>query len=1054
MAGRAWALVVGLLWLVLGQRVSAQTILDSFEDVTSWRATWSEGAAAEVARDEGYSGMGMRMDFDLGAGGFATVHRDVPVALPANYTFKLWVRGSALPNSFELKLIGRNGDNVWWYKQHAFELSEGWREIVIKKSRIEFAWGPLGGGPPRDITAIEIAVAAGQGGRGSMWIDELRLEKREVEARMDLPPRVTASTAQPGHGPEMVLDQKAETSWHSGAIAAQQWLLIDLQVRREFGAVIVDWERDDFAVAYDVEASDDGKIWKSLHRCARGNGGRDYVYAPDGESRFLRFTLLESSRGQGYGIVAIYLAPYELSTSPNRFFEMIARDARRGLYPKYLAGEQTYWTIAGVDGDKEALINEEGTVESHRGGFSIEPFLYADGELITWNSVRTAQELEEGYLPIPSVTWQHERVAMRVTAVAAGTPGSSLLHLRYHVENRSSAYRDVTLFLAVRPFQVLPPWQNLNLVGGVSAIDELAFQERVVSVNGHEAMLTQTPPDRFGASTFDEGMITDFLDQGRVPAQTRTFDPFRYASGALMYSLRLDGGGAADVYLTVPFYDIKDAGRTTTVDGAAAQFAAALDRAASYWRRLLSRVEIQLPAAGERIARSIKSTLAYTLINRQGAAIHPGPRTYARAWIRDGAMISAALLEMGLTDEVRDFVRWYAQFQGADGRIPCCIDERGPDRVPEHDSDGEMIFVIAEYYRHTRDVGFLNEQWPVVVKAVEHLMALRAQRLTDEFRQPGKQAFFGILPPSISHEGYSSQPVHSYWDDFFAVRGFKDAAALALVVGDEARAVQYAELRDSFRSDLYASIDRTMRDKKIEYIPGSAELGDYDPTSTAIAVTLGSEYSHVPQAALAYTFEKYWQHVQARRDRQVGDEGYSVYELRNVGALVRLGQRERASELLQMLLADQRPLAWNQWQEITWRDPTLPRFIGDMPHTWVASSLIQSVRSFFAYERDTDQSLVLGAGLPREWVMSAEGVAVKRLPTHFGVVHFALKSEAPNRLRAKISGDLALPPGKIVLQPPLPQPLKRVIVNGQPQADFAADSVRIDQFPAEVTLEY
>ena len=1055
MVGRPWLWIMVLLSLVRTSTVAAQAVLDDFEDIKPWRVTWSEGARAEIARDQGHSGMGMRLDFDLGAGGHAIVHRDLPVSLPANYTFKFWVHGDALPNSFEFKLIGRGAKNVWWYKQHDFDFRSEWQEVIVKKPRIEFAWGPLGGGPPREIVAVEFAVSAGQGGKGSVWIDDLRIEQRDAEARPDLKPKVTASTSQPGHEPEMVLDQKAETSWHSGTIAAQQWLIIDLQARREYGALVIDWEHDDFAASYEVETSDDGKEWKPLYSCARSNGGRDYIYAPDAESRFIRLNLQESSRGQGYGIVAVGIAPYELSTSPNRFFEMIARDAPPGIYPKYLIGKQTYWTVVGVDSDsKNALINEEGAIEVQRGGVSIEPFLYSDGELITWNAVQTSQELEEGYLPIPSVNWLHERLALKVTAVAAGTPESSTLHVRYRIENRTDVFKDVTLFVAVRPFQVLPPWQNLNLVGGVSPIHDLTFQGRTVSVNGKETILTQTPPERFGASTFDEGMITDFLTDGRMPPQNKISDPFGYASGALMYRLRLDPHASSDVYLAVPFHDPKRAGMSVPSDGVEAHFSATLAAVADYWRRLLNRVELRLPPDGERVARSIKSTIAYTLINRRGPALHPGPRTYARAWIRDGAMISGGLLEMGLTEEVRDFMRWFSQYQADDGRIPCCVDDRGADRVPEHDSDGEFIYIVAEYYRHTHDIGFLNELWPAVVKAVDHLTGLRAQRITDEYRKPEKQVFFGLVPESISHEGYSSQPVHSYWDDFFALRGFKDAAALAVAVGDDERVVKLAALREAFRSDLYASIERTMKDKHIDYIPGSAELGDYDPTSTAIALTLGREYVHMPQPALNDTFEKYWAHVVTRRKRLNGDEAYSAYELRNVGALVLLGQRERAYELLKLLLDDQRPVTWNQWQEITWKDPTLPRFIGDMPHTWVASSLVQSVRSFFAYERESDSSLVLAAGLPSVWVMSPEGVSVKRLPTHYGVLHFSLRAEEPRRLRALIGGDLVLPPGRIILKPPLPQPLKGVTVNGRASMAFTADSATISDFPAEVVLEY
>src|SRR5262249_27845588 len=153
--------------------------------------------------------------------------------------------------------------------------------------------------------------------------------------------------------------------------------------------------------------------------------------------------------------------------------------------------------------------------------------------------------------------------------------------------------------------------------------------------------------------------------------------------------------------------------------------------------------------------------------------------------------------------------------------------------------------------------------------------ALRQQRLTDEYKRPDKQAFSGLLPESISHEGYSSRPVHSYWDDFWALRGIKDAAVFAVVVGAEEHASAYAGLRDAFRTDIYASIGRTMADHGLNFIPGSVELRDFDPTSTAIAVTLGSELHYLPQPGLTQTFDQYLEHVQERQRRTEGDDGYT-----------------------------------------------------------------------------------------------------------------------------------------------------------------------------------
>ena len=70
------------------------------------------------------------------------------------------------------------------------------------------------------------------------------------------------------------------------------------------------------------------------------------------------------------------------------------------------------------------------------------------------------------------------------------------------------------------------------------------------------------------------------------------------------------------------------------------------------------------------MADTFKTTAAHILINRDGPALCPGPRRYTRSWIRDGAIMGAALLRIGHPGAIRDFMRWYAGFQGDDGNIP------------------------------------------------------------------------------------------------------------------------------------------------------------------------------------------------------------------------------------------------------------------------------------------------------------------------------------------------------------------------------------------------
>jgi hypothetical protein len=488
---------------------------------------------------------------------------------------------------------------------------------------------------------------------------------------------------------------------------------------------------------------------------------------------------------------------------------------------------------------------------------------------------------------------------------------------------------------------------------------------------------------------------------------------------------------------------------------AAARTPAGLERllrqVAAGWRARLGGVVIRLPPAARPLAAMVRTALAHILISRDGPALRPGTRSYARSWIRDGALMSEALLRLGATREVRDFAAWYAGYQEAGGKVPCCVDARGADPVPENDSPGELLYLFASYYRFSGDRPFLEANWQHVEGAVGYIDELRQQRRTAAWRQPEKLACFGLLPESISHEGYSAHPVHSYWDDFFALRGLGDAAGLARALGKDGLAARWSAMRDELRADLLASLRRTIAGRSIDYIPGSVELADFDPTSTAIALAPGGELADLPAAELRHTFERYDQEL-ARR-RQGGDwTSYTPYELRNAGAFVRLGWRERAQQLLADMMADRRPPGWNQWPEVVWRDPRYPGFLGDLPHAWVAAEYLRAVLDLLAYERESDQALVLAAGVPAAWAKGA-GITVRGLRTPYGTLDYSLV-ESVSRVRLRIGGNLRLPPGGLAVQWPY---AGEATVNGRSAArrdagGGAPGELIVRELPADVRM--
>jgi hypothetical protein len=374
-------------------------------------------------------------------------------------------------------------------------------------------------------------------------------------------------------------------------------------------------------------------------------------------------------------------------------------------------------------------------------------------------------------------------------------------------------------------------------------------------------------------------------------------------------------------------------------------------------------------------------------------------------------MIEDGLLSVGNIDAARAFVDWYAPRQFSNGKVPCCVDHRGADPVPENDSNGELIHAIAQLYRYGGDRAELEKNWPHVIGAVAYMDKLRASETGT-----ANIAFKGMMPASISHEGYSSKPMHSYWDDLWSLVGYKDAVDMAVALGRKEDAVRIAHSRDAFSADLLASIAATVKAHAIDYMPGCAELGDFDATSSTIAIAQAGELDALSQLLHA-TFERYWKESESRANGSRAWKDYTPYEWRTVGTFARLGWRDRAQAAIDFFFrTGARPLAWNQWAEVVGNDKREIRFIGDMPHIWVASDFIRSTLDLFAYDRASDHALVIGAGIPAAWIESKEGVAIAGLHTPYGLLGYRVHG-VNGHVTLHIDKGMA-PPGGFVFASP------------------------------------
>ncbi|PJA73834.1 coagulation factor 5/8 type domain-containing protein [bacterium CG_4_9_14_3_um_filter_65_15] len=1017
----------------------------SLQDPAVWTAHPADGVTMKLADEQG----SLRLDFSFAGGGWAIARRTVDLDLPANYAFRFRLRGAGTANHLEFKLSDRSGENVWWHVERDVRWPDQWREISIPRRRIEFAWGPQGGGEIRHVAAIEFAVTAGGGGTGTVWIDGLELVPLD-EVTGPPPPLVAqAGSQEKDHPDSAAVDGDSLTWWAPAPADTAPQLEIDTGRAREFSGLEVAWVPGRSAADCWVMVSLDGKTWQEPTQVRGRIGDREVFSLPETQARFVRLRMSRRPGDDGPALADLTLHPVDWATSPTEFFMRLACRSRPGIYPRGFLGRPTAWTVVGVDADdREGLLGADGAVEAGPQGFSIEPFLAVGGRLVTWHDVESVPSLIDGNLPVPQVAWEAGPWRLVVTALGIGEPGRSSVLARYRLENRGADPAEADLCLALRPFQVNPPSQTLNNPGGVARIETLERRGDLVLVDGKPGALFLRTPDAFGATTSAHGDVVEaYLDHGLLPTADTAQDPFAAASGAARFTLRVQPGAVEQVDVLLPLHD--ESPLPEGLDADAAQH-----QAVASWRKVRDTVVITGPPQAREFLDTLDAQVGWILVNRAGVGFQPGARSYARSWIRDGALTGDTLLRLGHAGEVRDFLTWFAPFQYPDGKVPCVVDRRGPDPVPEHDSTGEFIHLVVQYYRYTGDRELLREMWPRILAGVDYLEALLDTRRTDAYRQADKREFFGILPPSISHEGYAAKPMHSYWDDFWALRGLRDAVWVAdgagAGVATESQRLRLIAARDEFAADLQASIPAAMARHDIAHIPGCADLGDFDPTSTTIALDPAAGENLLPAGAIEATFAGYWDFFTARRDGAPWD-AFTPYEVRTIGSAVRLGWRERVAELTDFFLAHRTPPGWRQWAEVVASDSLHARFIGDMPHTWVGSDFVRSGLDMFAYELRREElggpALVLAAGLPAAWLREG-GVEVEGLATPYGALSYRLY-RGDDQVVMSIGEGLDLPAGGLLCDPPA-EGRQPTVGGTRPELDDQG-RVRIRALPVIVT---
>jgi hypothetical protein len=804
-------------------------------------------------------------------------------------------------------------------------------------------------------------------------------------------------------------------------VLAGESVTVDFGYARSVVGALVEWGAT-YATIFSMHLSDNGKDFREVGRITTGDGDSDSFWWPPTTSRYLRLTVHEANSREGAIVNELKLRILDEDRTRIGRLERAARAGRGDLYPQSLLGRQVYWTVLGeFDQAEEALFDEYGNVEPQRGSGQITPLLRLDGALHGASaSGQIRHSLLGGSLPIPSVVWSAQGVEFQATALAHA--GQALVE--YRIANRSRAPRKGALVLAVRPVQINPYWQH----GGHALINAICVEGGMVLVNDRSYVAFSSDPDVVAIADFDEGDIVKLIEHAPQETTRTLRSDSGLLSAACEFAFSLPPGDSLAIVISSPLRD-------EIVPNADVIFAALRESVADAWRKKIGPRKITV---GDReVSDTVEAQTALILLNATRSAFKPGPRNYDRTWVRDGSSQALALLWAGLIEEAKAYVLWYSKRVYANGMAPPILNpdgtiNRGFGSDIEFDAQGEFVGIAAEVYRISRDRAFLTAIFEPVVRATKFIEELCAR--TNALHGPDS-SLHGLLPPSISHEGYS-MPSYSYWDDFFALSTWRNCEYLALEVGDMVIAAHAITKGREFAANLARSLHVTSELLGRGLIAGSADREDVDPTSTSIAFEPCRVEDVLPEEFIQATFD-----LSAANIRSIGApnfEGhYTPSMLRNLNAFVSLGRFEDAFGLLAAALACRRPNSWRHWAEVVWRPPRAPEYIGDMPHTWVGAEFATAIRRMLV--RENGGALELFRAVPDDW-WKGEGIRLHELPTAFGAANLRAR-----RRKSRAIVELALTgpmPERITVRCP---GAKRAQADGKP-CDIDGDVVSLTNF--------
>lgn len=650
------------------------------------------------------------------------------------------------------------------------------------------------------------------------------------------------------------------------------------------------------------------------------------------------------------------------------------------------------WTITGSPGsDKLAFVGPTGGIQPRINSYSVHFFVYDRDQRRLYSPLLHNTHAQSMFLNehCPNLVWNADGIDCAELAFAS----ADACYSECSFVNRSHRTRHISVYVAAVPFTVIGPMQS-----GYRIMCDI--NSGSIVVDGKVLLTSAARPTGAGAISADDGNdITGYIRNGLLPTASEANGDG--PSGALRFDATLKPKGEIGLQLKMPMVDVKPGRMEHVRPRLVRQASSDVSKA---WDQRLGRVRLEVP--DQRVMSCWNASLSYLLMLSGGGKPVPGPSKYHSFWVRDAAYIADALYYTGQHESIPPTLKQIRSMQLPSGAFLC----KTGDSASELDAQGEAIYALVQHYRRTGDLATLRDAWPGILASCRYI---KSKRLIGS----------GVLPASVSAEDLGDGDQQHYWDDFWCVRGLRDAAFVAGKLGKKSDAAWLDAEADSLLSAVVESARKVMAKRSIAYIPN----GPQDWLSSAMA--RGTSCALWPCFVLDVSdtltkksFDFYWDKwIAPSKGGFVHKDHYWPYAGMDLAlGYLMLGQRERAWTMLDWTLDHDPTHGFFSWPEgMSRKDLSLAE--GDMPHGWMCASYISLVRNMLV--RESGRDLVLLSGVPKQWLKSGARMGVTDLSTEFGKVSFYAKvSQSALKLtfvgvKPKATCRVVLPANRVVVVP-------------------------------------